>query len=68
MFKLIFTVLFLSVCHGDQCSVATGDRELCMYEGVSQTVCENEGCCYDSVTSPNCYYGNAEGICVSGPK
>ena len=25
-------------------------------------MCENEGCCYDTMTSPNCYYSNAEGI------
>ena len=49
-------------CLGDQCTVATGDRDLCMYEGVPQTVCENEGCCYDTMTSPNCYYSNAEGM------
>ena len=49
-------------CLGDQCTVATGDRDLCMYEGVPQTVCKNEGCCYDTMTSPNCYYSNAEGM------
>ena len=49
-------------CLGDQCTVATRDRELCMYEGVPQTVCENKGCCYDTMTSPNCYYSNNEGM------
>ena len=52
----------LDRCYGDQCYVATGDQELCLYEGVSQTVCENEGCCYDAMTSPNCYYSNLEGM------
>ena len=55
-------------CYGDQCAVATIDRELCMYEGVPQTVCENEGCCYDTMTSPNCYYSKDEGKVVQMQK
>ena len=60
---VIIVIILLRRCYGDQCAVLTGDRDLCMFEGVSQTVCENEGCCYDSTTSPNCYYSSAEGMC-----
>ena len=58
--EVYFTVSWLHCCYGDQCAVAMGDRELCMFEGVTQTVCENEGCCYDDGTTPNCYYSNYE--------
>ena len=58
---LFILVTSLNCCYGNQCAIASGYRELCMYETVSQTVCENEGCCYDAVKSPNCYYSKAEG-------
>ena len=58
----VLAIILLHRCRGDQCTVATGDRDLCMYEVVPQTACENEGCCYDTMTSPNCYYSNAEGM------
>ena len=47
-------------CYGDECSVANGNRELCMYDSVSQSVCENEGCCYDTAVTPNCYNSKNE--------
>ena len=51
----------------DECAIATGDRELCMYQGVPQTSCEGEGCCFDT-NSSSCYFSNAEGILIFGTR
>ena len=57
-YKILFSILATS----DQCTKDTRDRKLCMYDTVGQDACENEGCCYDSTISPNCYYSNDESM------